>query len=61
MLFTLPCCAPQCSACSEVTNQFGFRFSFDLRKDQWGTLQMPKQVLPGSGAHPGAGLHQGSA
>jgi hypothetical protein len=35
---------------SEVTNQFGFRFIFDLRRDQWGTLQMPRQVLPGAGA-----------
>ncbi|PRW20940.1 Acyl-coenzyme A thioesterase mitochondrial [Chlorella sorokiniana] len=33
---------------SEVTNQFGFRFIFDLRRDQWGTLQMPRQVLPGA-------------
>lgn len=53
----LPCASlPPLPPNSEVTNQFGFRFVFDLRRDQWGTLQMPKQVLPGSGALRGTPL-----
>lgn len=35
---------------SEVTNTFGFRFSFDLKRDAAGSFIPPKGVLPATGA-----------
>ena len=40
---------PPCAVHSSVTNTFGFRFTFDLRQDQWGQFRMPPTVLPSNG------------